>query len=213
MPLKKNIINELRNAIIRGDYKPGDRLTEAGLCQRFEVSRTPIREALNQLEKEGFIVMIPNVGAKIKKLTPQDLTHIFDILIFLEGAACNLSALKFDDAGIIKLEENIVMMERAINQNNLDLLYELNTQFHWLITERTDNPYLINMRSNLRDLIEYFGRMNALIPGQLDATLRDHRKIIDAIKLRNPVLAEIVARDHMEFSKKGLLEYLKEFLA
>lgn len=210
MTLKESITQELRNAIINGVYKPGEHLTETALSLRFSVSRTPIREALNKLEKEGFIKITPDKGAAVIKLSLKDISDIYDMLIALEGLSSNLACCQLTDEQISKLEQIHFMMMKAFSRKNLDLIFELNIQFHWMITEATNNPYLFDVESNFRSLINQFGRFSYLAPGQPEATLAEHRKIVDAFRRRNPALAELLTRKHLEEAKKRILKYLSE---
>lgn len=210
MNLKNRIITNLRDAIVMGEYKPGEHLTEVSLSRRFKVSRTPIREALNQLEKEGFVKIIPDIGAKVVNLSLKDALDIYDLLIVLEGAACRLASLRINDEQINKLEEFNFLFEKAIGNKNIDLIFQLNFNFHWLITEATKNAYLIEIRANFRRLVDRIARIFPLIPGQPGATLSEHRQIIDALKARNPGLAEFIMREHLENAKNHLVEYLNK---
>jgi DNA-binding GntR family transcriptional regulator len=208
MTLKEETITHLRNAILQGEYHPGERLTEAALCRRFKVSRTPVREALNQLEKEGFVKITPAAGARVMKLSMEETFQIYDILIILEGAASRHASLQIEQEQLNKLDEYNVLFERAMKEKNVDLLFDLNARFHWLITEATRNPYLIGIRTNFRRLVDRIARIFPHIPGQCERTLSEHRKIIDALKARNPSLAEFVMREHLENAKKNLYDYL-----
>ncbi len=209
MSLKEKIIRDLREAIVHREYRPGEHITEATLCERFKVSRTPIREALNQLEKEGFIHITPSAGAKVVKLSLKETLDIYDILIILEGAASRLACSNITDDQIKKLEEYNYLFEKASDQKNSQLLFELNVHFHWMITEATRNPYLIEMRSNFRLLVDRIGRIFPTIPGQCQASLVEHKHIIDGLKSKNPAMTEFIMREHLENAKRNLVEYQK----
>jgi DNA-binding GntR family transcriptional regulator len=210
MSLKEKIIRELRDAIVHREYAPGERLTEIALCERFNVSRTPVREALNQLEKEGLIKIIQSVGAKVVRLSLDETLKIYDILIILEGASSRLACPEITDDQLRRLEEYNFLFERAMEEKNADLLFELNSHFHWLITEATKNTYLIEMRANFRLLVDRIARIFPTIPGQAQATLVEHKQVINALKSRNPSLAEFTMREHLEGAKRKLDEYLRE---
>jgi DNA-binding GntR family transcriptional regulator len=210
MPLKETIITNLRNAIITGKYKPGERLTEENLCKQFGVSRTPIRETLQFLEKEGLLKIIPHAGARVIEFSTKDVSNIYDILIILEGSACRLACSHITLDQINKLKEYHFGVEKAAAQNNPELFFQLNQKFHWVITESTNNRFLMEMRANFRRLLNRFALLAPIIPGQINATLEEHPKIIDALVKSNPGLAEFVGKEHMENAKKFTLEYLKE---
>lgn len=207
---KEVILRELRRAIVSGEYKPGEHLSEKSLSKRFGSSRTPIRETLQSLEKEGLVTISPNAGARVIKLSFKEVSDIYDMLIVLEGAACRLACSKISDAEISKLEEHHFMMVRASDQKNLIFTFELNLKFHWLITETTRNSYLIRVRENFRLLVDRFARYAPVISGQVEATFKEHPMIIDALKQRNAALAEFAARDHMENAKRFMLGYFQE---
>lgn len=209
MRIKETILTHLRHAIVRGEFKPGERLKERDLCRQFKASRTPIREVLNELEKEGLVVITPNVGASVINLQNKDLSNIYDMLIALESTGARLACSKISDKEIRKLEEYQFTMAKAAGKGSLDLIAELNLQFHWLITESTENPYLIEILKNFRSLAERFSYFAPFIPAQLKATLEEHPKIIDAIKQRNPPLAEFQAKEHMERAKERMIAYFR----
>ncbi|MBW1700037.1 MAG: GntR family transcriptional regulator [Deltaproteobacteria bacterium] len=209
MTLKENVSIQMRRAIAQGEYRPGERLTEKALCERFNVSRTPVREALRELQAEGLVTISPDLGASVVKLTREDLNNLYDVLIPLEGTACSLASIKMNAEQILQLENCHFKIIQAAAEKNYDLLFELNCQFHSLIVESTANPYLIQMRNNIGRLTNRFGRftLTAMVPGQIQATLEEHPEVIEAIKNGNPGTAEFQGRKHMESAKKFTLEY------
>lgn len=207
--MKDGIIRELKRAISQGEYQPGEHLTEAALCQRFKVSRTPVREALNQLEKEGFVKMVPAAGARVVALSLEQIMDIYDLLSILEGAACRLACRHITDEEVRKLEEYNFLFEKAVAEGNQELVFRLNWQFHWLITEATHNQYLVDLRANLRELVDRIGRVSPRIPAQVRATLEEHRRLVDALKERNGGLSEFIMREHLDAAKKRITAYLQ----
>jgi len=208
MRLKEMVVGSLRDAIIRGEYRPGERLVENDLCARFQVSRTPVREALDQLDREGFLKITPGAGARIAELSLKDVLDIYDILIVLEGSAARLACPHINDEQIAKLEEYDFLFQEARKKGDEELLFQLNLRFHWLITEATDNRHLIDMRLCFRRLIDSISRIFPQIPEQIEVTIGEHRQILDALKARNPSLAEFTMREHLEGAKHKLKEYL-----
>lgn len=210
MALKETVIRGLRNAIIKGEYKQGERLKETDLCKRYQVSRVPVREALNQLKEEGFIEISPGKGARVTKFSAEDVSNIYDVLIGLESIACRSACQNITDEQIRKLEEYQFLIDKAIESDNGKLFIELNKKFHTLITETSHNPYLIDIREKYRGLIARFSRFAPLIPEQLKATLEEHPSIIEGLKDRNPAMAEFAIREHMNNAKLFIIEYLKK---
>jgi len=206
--LKERVVRDLRNAVIKGRYAPGDRLVEADLCARYKVSRTPIREALNQLQTEGLVVIIPGAGAKIARLSRKNVFDIYDMLIIIESAACRLACGTIVDEQIAKLEEYEFLFEQATSRNDHELIFQLNLRFHWLITEAANNPYLMETRLNFRHLINRISRIFPEIPGQCAASMEEHKGILEALKARKGRLAEFLMYEHLEAAKRHLMKHL-----
>ena len=210
MSIKQNIFRQLRDSIRKGEYKPGERLIEENLARRFKVSRTPIREVLNQLEKEGFIRITPNAGAEVVTLSLKDIADIYDIVIMLESLASRLAADKLTSDQINKLEEYQLLIINAAGRENFTLVFELNLKFHYFIMEATENYYLIDTHRNFDSLLYQTARILADVPVQWEATIDEHRKIIDALKTKNPALAEFLTKEHLEGVKTRLLDFLRK---
>jgi DNA-binding GntR family transcriptional regulator len=209
MVLKETILRDLRNGIAGGKLRPRERITEAALCRQYGVSRTPVREILKQLEKEGLVRISPNAGARVTDFSVKDVSNIYEIFIALEGAGARFACREASDEEIKKLEECQFMIEKAIGQKNLELVFELNSRFHMLITEFTRNPYLIEIRRNFSTLMSRFGRLATFIPRHLQGALEEHPKIIDAIVKRNAALAEFLAKEHIEKAKEYMSAYVQ----
>lgn len=209
MTKKENILNYLRQAIVSGEYKPGDHIVEQDICKRFSVSRSPVREAINQLEKEGLVKISPNAGAKVVELTLDDLSNIFDLLEVMQGAANRLACSELKDEDIKELEEMHFMMIEAANKNNLELFFELNVQFHRYIHRHANNKYIIEIWSKYRTITSPLIQFLPVIEGQARSSIDGHQKIIEAFKKRNHTLAELAAREHIKEAKKQMLEYYR----
>lgn len=201
MAPKDQIIRDLRDEITIGKLLPGEHITEKAICLRFGVSRTPAREVLKQLEKEGLVTIYPNVGARVADFSLKSVSDLYDILSFLDGTSARLACSQVNNDEIIKLRECQFMMEKAASERNIDLLFELNTKFHLLITEFSTNNYLIEIRKNLIALTSRLVLFITYIPHFLKAVVEEHPKIIDAMISRNSGLAEFLAREHMETAK------------
>ncbi|MBW1721167.1 MAG: GntR family transcriptional regulator [Deltaproteobacteria bacterium] len=212
MGLKDNVVVRLREAIVRGEYRGGERLKEIELCRRFNVSRTPVREALKELEQECLVEITAHQGARVKELTVEDIYNIYDVLIMVEGVASRLACSKITSEQVQRLEEYQFMIERAAATKNYDLVHQLNHQFHRTIAESSGNPYVLQIWNNFRHLSILLGRytLSPMIPDQLQQTLLQHPEIIEAIKAKNAALAEFVARRHLETGRGLLLQYVQK---
>ena len=209
--LKDVIASKLRRAIISGEYRGGERLVEVDLCKHFNVSRTPVREALKQLEHELLIEVKPNHGARVKIITAENVIDLFQIIIMVDGESAKLAASIITAEQLARLEEYHYRIEQAIIEKNYDLIHEVNQYFHLLIVEAAGNPYLIQFRQYYYNLFNWMGRytFSPTNPEQLIRTMEQHAQIIDALKSGNPGMAEFVTRQHNETGRDLLLKQVK----
>jgi DNA-binding GntR family transcriptional regulator len=205
---KEIIVAELRHAIVTGEFAPGERLKETAICQRFKVSRTPVREALKELESEGLTKTTLNRGSRVVSFSYDDVSNIYDMLIFIDGAACRMVCTRISSEELHRLEDIHVRLMEAATKRNYDVVSELNVQFHRLIAEATRNPYLIEIHSNFRQLISCVVHFSSFNPSQLSTIVSDHSRIIEALAKKNEALAEIVAREHVEKARETMLRHL-----
>lgn len=202
MALKDQVIRDLRNDITLGKLIPGEHITEKSICIRFGVTRTPARDALKQLEKEGLVAIYPNIGARVADFSLKSISDLYDILSFLDGTAARLACSQVNEQEITKLKECQFMIEKAARERNIDLLFVLNKQFHMLIIEFTTNNYLIEVVKNLNALASRLALFVTYIPHFLKAVVEEHPRIVEAIISKNSGLAEYLAIEHMETAKK-----------
>ena len=142
LPLRDVVFNTLRQAILKGELKPGERLMEIALADKLGVSRTPIREALRKLEQEGLVVMIPRRGAQVADITEKDLNDVLEVRIALENLSIEKACKRMTDEQIKKLGLAAREFERTIAEDNLVKLAEADVAFHEIIYQAADNVTL-----------------------------------------------------------------------
>ena len=200
------VTNAIREAVTSGEYEPGKQLSEAALSQYYEVSRTPIREALKQLEREGLVEIIPRVGTCVRKPTEQELDELFTVKEALEGFAAGLLAESQDPVAIKELEEAVILMEVAARKNDTNLYVEANEQFHAAILAGANNSklsYLLNLMLNQIPYQRYV-HISINDPERLVRSLKEHQVILEVILKGKRDEAEGTMRRHVEASAKGL---------
>ena len=152
-PLGEVVFEYLRNAILAGELKPGERLMEVTIADQLGVSRTPVREAIRKLEKESFVIMIPRKGAYVADLTKKDILEVLEIRKELEGFAAYLSAERMT----LSEKERLGQVVESFNESLINMdkknMIESDNQFHSLIFEGTKNQRLINIIYDLHDQI------------------------------------------------------------
>ncbi|MGB9804170.1 GntR family transcriptional regulator [Desulfofundulus sp.] len=208
-PLRELVFESLREAIIQGRLKPGERLMEIQLAEEMGVSRTPVREAIRKLELEGFVVMVPRKGAYVAGISVKDIVDVFEVRAALEALAAGLAAERITDEELEELERALVKTYEVSSQD-LDALVETDTRFHELIYKASRNERLIQIITNLADQIQRFRATSLAQPGRTKHALEEHKQIVEAISERNVELAQILAREHIENAEQSLLNALGE---
>ncbi len=190
---RKNIVDILKEEITGGSFSPGQRLVEAQLGERFGFTSYKIRQALRQLEAEGFVKVIPNVGAMVSELSQKDVEHSYDLMAALEGLSVR-EATPFITANHLQALEALI--DRMETVEDPLLFYRLNDEFHSLVASLSENERLIRFADNLRIHVRRFGSEVFYNPVQRGASRKEHRKIFDAIRDAKPEKAERLVREH-----------------
>ncbi|NLO88764.1 MAG: GntR family transcriptional regulator [Clostridia bacterium] len=209
-PIREEVFIMLREAILNGKLKPGDRLVERELAEQLGVSRTPVREALRKLELENLVTHIPRKGVIVSEVSKNDVMEILDIRACLEGLGARVAAQKASEKDIEELKECIEKIKEGMSKNNMEEVSKLHNDFHSKILEIAGYPRLSQMVSSLGDYISRFTKMGYTIPGRMDKAMKEHYELLEAITQRNPELAKQIAEDHIDNSKSVILKQYEE---
>ncbi|NMB46955.1 MAG: GntR family transcriptional regulator [Firmicutes bacterium] len=209
-PLRDIVFETLREAIIAGQLRPGERLMEVQIAEELGVSRTPVREAIRKLELEGFVIMVPRKGAYVSDMSIKDVTDVFEIRRALEGLAAELAAERMTEDELEELER--LLVRTAETTARLDVLstVDMDTGFHQVIYEASRNEKLSNMLYHLREQIQRFRTQSLSRPGRLRRVLIEHQGIVDALKQRDTDLARQLAEGHIDNAEDALLAVFQE---
>ena len=188
--LSEDIAESIKTAIIKGKFKPGEKISEGELAESMGISRTPLREAFRRLENEGFIQIIPRKGAVVADVDAEEAYHLYEIKSTLEGLAARLAMGNMKDKDISKLEKINDELRELIDQNDLESFYRVHTRFHEGFVKLCGNRRLILMISNLNDHFNRFGIISLTLPGQFEKAIRQHAEIIEAFKSGDKNLVE-----------------------
>jgi len=205
------ILRTLLDWIDEGRLNPGDEIEEAALVQQFGVSRTPVREALMQIEATGLVRRLPRKGAVVFKPSLEEFLAILEVHAKLEGQAAGLAARRLSPAGARALEAATAACEvhaRALGDGEPDAYYQLNLRFHAAVAEAAGNPFLLDMiKTNARKLMAYY-RARYRYAGSIAASARDHRVIAGLITARDSAAAEEAMRRHVQFDQVTAMDLL-----
>lgn len=207
-PLREIVFETLREAIINAVLKPGERLMEIQLAEEMGVSRTPVREAIRKLELEGFVVMVPRKGAYVAGISIKDIADVFEIRAAMEGLAAGLAAERITEEELEQLERILVKIGECVQNNDLEKLIEVDTEFHDTLYKACRNERLVQIVSNLREQIQRARTASLSTPGRSKYALEEHKKIVEAVSERNVELAQMLAREHIENAENAMLDVL-----
>lgn len=193
--LPEKISSSLEGAILQGKIKPGDRLIEDELSAIFKVSRAPIREAFRLLEKGGLIRRFPRRGAVVESISPQDISDIFEIRSVLEGLAARLFCQRAEEKEIQHLER---IYESMKGESNTLRYRKLNGEFHEVWVEGCRNKKVKEIYQRFQKQTAWFQKITLSFIGRPEISLKEHKKILEAIRDRDAEKAEREVRQHIE---------------
>ncbi|MFQ3786554.1 GntR family transcriptional regulator [Halomonas sp. A29] len=203
-PIRDKVYAYLKDAILRGEYKAGDRLVERVLAEKLNISRTPIREALFRLETQRFVRTVPRKGVVVNEIAQSEILEVFMILSSLESLAARLAAQKVSDEIAAEIDRLMAEMDEALQDGGGDEV-ELNVKYNDLIGRASGNPKLHEMLVDLKDYVRAFSNLSSALPGRTKEALREHQDILGAIRGGEEDLAESFTRIHLEKSRKAYM--------
>ena len=209
LPLRDVVFNTLRQAILKGELKPGERLMEIQLANKLGVSRTPIREAIRKLELEGLVLMIPRRGAEVAEITEQNLRDVLEVREALEELSVKLACEHATEAQIEDMKKAADAFEQTLNGDDVTKIAEADVAFHDSINMATDNKKLIQILNNLREQmyryrVEYLKNKDVY-----EQLVEEHEILIRAVAKRDKVQAvEIICR-HIDNQEKAIAEFIR----
>jgi DNA-binding GntR family transcriptional regulator len=209
-PLREEVYEALKRAILRGELPSGERLIEEELASVLGTSRTPVREAIHKLEKDDLVARLARGGFAVRQFTVEDVEEIFGIRSALESHAAALATRHINAETIRTLEKKIEKSRERQAAGDLDALIRLNTQFHDTLYKSAKSRKLYDMISEFRD---YFLRYRVAIlgvDGMSDVSIRDHAEMLEAMKVKDEAKVEQLVRRHILRGKDVVIEQIKK---
>lgn len=198
--LRGRVFRQLREDILSGKYKDHEELREISIGEELGVSRTPVREALRQLELEGLVTIIPNKGAYVTGITPKDVHDIYTIRSMLEGLCARWATRHITDEQIEELEEIILLSEFHLKKEGngkAKQVSDLDGKFHKVLYEASNSRILEHVLSDFHKYVQIARTMSVGAKDRAEKSIAEHRGILDAIKSKDEVLAEKLANEHI----------------
>lgn len=210
LPLRDVVFNTLRQAIITGEFAPGERLMEIALADRLGVSRTPVREAIRKLELEGLVVMIPRKGAEVAKITEKSLKEVLEVRTVLEELAAGLACERITEEGKRELMETHKAFVEAIEKKEIKEIADKDEDFHNQIFACTENDRLVQIINNLKEQM-YRYRMEYLKETNChDDLIEEHNEILDAILNNKQEKAKEIMHEHIKRQEEIIIKNIRE---
>lgn len=209
LPLRDVVFQTLRQAILKGELVPGERLMEVRLANALGVSRTPVREAIRMLELEGLVVMVPRKGAEVARISEKNLYDVLEVRLALEKLAAELACKRMNADSLLKLKQKYYAFSAVAGSENLTEVAQCDEEFHDVIYESTGNVRLIQMLNNLREQMYRYRLEHIKDLGQRQALVKEHRKILDALAQRNEEAARVAMEEHINNQMCSVAESIK----
>jgi len=208
--LEVRVYNEVKEALLSGQYQKGEWLTEHMLTQKLGVSRTPVRSALQRLAEDGLVSLTPNRGAVVIGIAKEDIVDIYRIRMRLEGLASAMAAEKVTQETKQKLSETVALFEFYAQRQDTERIEELDTVFHSMIYEASGSRTLQRILTDLHSNTKAYRTQSLCIPGRRLKTLEEHKEILNAILTGDAERAESLTSAHIECAMENMLLVLAE---
>ena len=210
LPLRDVVFNTLREAILKGDLKPGERLMELQLASKLGVSRTPIREAIRMLEQEGLAVTTPRKGAEVAKMTLKVMEDVLEIRDALDELAVRIACQKISDEQLRQLEDMKELFEKSTQTGNVKKIAEADVTFHDVIYEATGNPKLVTLLNNLREQVYRYRVEYIKNVKNHPVLIAEHEAIVEAIRERDVEKAALAMQVHVKNQAVAVKEVIQK---
>lgn len=193
------VFQSIREGILTGKYKEGEELREATLGKELGVSRTPVREALRQLELEGLVTIIPNKGASVTGITHKDVMDIYMIRSLLEGLCARLAAENISEKQLEELEESVLLSEFHVKREGSyeEQITALDGRFHTILYEASGSRILSHLLIDFHKYVQKARKTSIVSEERARKSIREHKQILRAIKDKDANLAEQLANEHI----------------
>ena len=204
VPLTVQVWTGIRDDIVSGRLRPGERIVQDSVAKRFGTSRIPVREALRHLASEGLVTLAPDVGARVAKLNSSELHEVYLMREALEPIAVAASVPLLPEAALVGLLKLAEEGERRADAGDMQGFLELDRQFHELTFSAAELPRLRRVVDSLADTTTQYRRVYSFLPDKLTISHAEHRLLVDAFERRAPEDAAAIHRLHTRRTREGL---------
>lgn len=195
--MRGRVYHQIREDILSGRYRDNDELKEVAIGKKLGVSRTPVREALRQLELEGLVHIIPNRGAFVRGISGKDIHDIYMIRSHLEGMCARLAVEGITQEQLDQMEKNVYLFEFETKKGHLDQTIELDNEFHRILYAAAGSKMLSHLMEDYHQYVKLIRKTSLSTPERSLISNQEHRNIMEALRMKNGDLAEKYASEHI----------------
>lgn len=209
LPLRDVVFNTLRQAILTGELKPGERLMEIHLANKLGVSRTPIREAIRKLELEGLVTMIPRRGAEVAQITEKSMNDVLEVRRAMDALCVELACDRITPEELEQLKEACDAFETAVKTRDVKKIAQADVALHDIILRATGNQRLIQLVNNLSEQMYRYRFEYIKDSSQHERLVEEHRVIYRSIVQKDKETASRAAKTHIDNQEKSIIRQIR----
>jgi len=204
--LRGRVFHKIREDILKGRYRQNEAMKELQISKELGVSRTPVREALRQLELEGLVTIIPNKGAVVSGINARDIADIYAIRSMIEGLSAQWAAENITDTQLDELEEVVYLSEFHLKKGHIDQLYELDNKFHEMLYEASSSKILRHVLSDFHHYVQRVRKTSLSAPERAEKSIQEHKAILEALRNKDGDAAKSLTNVHVENTSRNVIE-------
>lgn len=209
LPLRDVVFNTLRQAILTGELKPGERLMEIHLANKLGVSRTPIREAIRKLELEGLVTMIPRRGAEVAQITEKSMNDVLEVRRAMDVLCVELACERISEEELAQLKFACENFEQAVKTGDVKKIAKADVELHDIILQATGNRRLIQLVNNLSEQMYRYRYEYIKDFSQHERLVEEHRIIYESLVSKDKETASEAAKTHIDNQKKAIIRRIR----
>ena len=209
LPLRDVVFNTLRQAILTGDLKPGERLMEIHLANKLGVSRTPIREAIRKLELEGLVTMIPRRGAEVAQITEKSMNDVLEVRRSMDALCVELACERISEEELQELDGACDAFAEAVKTKDIRRIAQADVALHDIIVQATGNRRLVQLINNLSEQMYRYRFEYLKDISRHQSLIQEHRMIYEGIRERNKEVASSAAKLHIDNQEKAIIQQIR----
>lgn len=209
LPLRDVVFNTLRQAILTGDLKPGERLMEIHLADKLGVSRTPIREAIRKLELEGLVTMIPRRGAEVAQITVKSMMDVLEVRRAMDALCVELACERITEEEMEALREACDAFGEAVKSKDIKVIAKADVALHDIIVQATGNRRLVQLINNLSEQMYRYRFEYLKDCSRHENLIEEHRVIYESIVKRDKEAASNAAKLHIDNQEQAIISQIR----